>query len=64
MTYVLRIIIASAAALLVSGLALTYGPLEIVAHWGGIMLFTYLGVICVVLPGLTWWAAMRLMRML
>jgi hypothetical protein len=62
MTYVLRIIVASSISLLAGGLALM--PLDGVAHLGDIVLFLYLPLACVVLPGLSWWAAMRLMRML
>lgn len=63
MAYVLKLMIASAIALVASGLAINY-TLGAVAHQGDIVLFVYLALICVVLPGLSWWAAMRLMRML
>lgn len=63
MTYVLKLMIPSAVALLTAGLAINYG-LPVVAHQGDIVVFTYLALVCVALPGAAWWAAMRLMRML
>lgn len=62
MGYAFKLFAASSASLLAGGFAVA--PLPAVAHWGDIVLFTYLALACVAVPGLTWWAAMRLMRML
>ena len=64
MIYVLKLLICSAVALTVAGLAINYGPLGFVAHLGDIVLFTYLGVICVGVPGLTWWGTAKLLKVL
>jgi hypothetical protein len=64
MAYAFKMFAASTASLIVCGLAINYTPWAAVAHLGDIVLFTYLTLLCVALPGASWWAAMRLMRML
>lgn len=64
MAYVLKLLTASAAALIVAGLAIQYSPWELIAHGGDIVIMLYLGVICVALPGFVWFGAMKVMRIL
>lgn len=64
MIYALKLMLASAAALAVAALAIAYTPWGVVGNSHDVVLFFYLGLIVVALPGLTWAGVMRLMGML
>lgn len=64
MGYVLRLMLASAVALIVSGLAIAYTPWYSIGNAHEVVSFLWLAFVCVVLPGASWWGTMRLMRML
>lgn len=64
MTYLLKLLTCSAIALVVTGLAIAYVPLGVVAHLGDIVLFLWLTLVCVALPGLSWWASAKLLKVL
>lgn len=64
MVYVAKLMIASAVTLIVAGLAIAYTPWGMIGNSHDVVLFLYLAIVTVALPGASWWTAMRLMRML
>lgn len=61
MTYLLKLLFCSAAALVVSGLTIAYSPWDWLASGPDFMLFGWLSLACVALPGLTWWGTGKLL---
>ena len=64
MLYVVKLILASVAALTVGALAVAITPWYSLGSAHEFVSFCWIAFVCVALPGLSWFAAMRLMRLL
>lgn len=64
MSYIIRLLSASAIAMLVVGLVIAHTPWYTLQNAHDIVLFLYLALVTVGLPGLTWWVSAKLLRVL
>lgn len=64
MAYVLKLMIASAVALTVAGVAIAYTPWYSLERTHDVVLFCWLAFVTVALPGLTWFGTAKLLRVL
>lgn len=64
MAYVVKLLFCSAIALTVAGLAIAYTPWYSLGGAHDVVLFCYLAAITVALPGASWWATAKLLKVL